>query len=81
MHEDASLSCLAVEARWHSIAAAVLLPTVLAGWVVAAVILFATVEIALAAALRVHSVPGRRTTVRRASFSGLAAAPLRRRFL
>jgi hypothetical protein len=77
MHEDQSLAFLAIEARWHSIAAAVVLPMVLVGWVVAAVILFGAVEMALATALRVHQTP-RRSPVRRVSFSGLAVAPVRR---
>ena len=77
MHEDASLSALAIEARWHSIAAMVVLPMVLVGWVVAAVLVFGAVEMALVTALRVHQAP-RRSAVSRVSLSGLAVAPVRR---
>jgi hypothetical protein len=75
--DDPSLTALAIEARWHTIAAMIVLPMVLVGWVVAAVILFGAFEMAVVTALRVHQTP-RRAPVRGVSFSSLAAAPVRR---
>jgi hypothetical protein len=45
-----ALECLALEARWHSVATAVVLPTVLMGRVSAAVLAFGLFEAGLATA-------------------------------
>jgi hypothetical protein len=47
-----ALTALAVEARWRSIAATVVLPLILAGWVVLAVLAFGTLEMGLTMAQR-----------------------------
>jgi len=46
------LTALAVEARWRSVAAAVVLPLILAGWVVLAVLAFGALEMGLATVQR-----------------------------
>ncbi len=51
---DQTLSALALEARWHSAAVLVVLPMILAGWVVAAVLAFGLFEMGRVTAQRRH---------------------------
>ena len=47
-----AFAALVAEARWHSVASAVVLPLIMIGWVVAAVLAFAFVEMGLATVQR-----------------------------